>query len=863
MNKLLTSAAALAAFLLLFWSSFQPSPITEAHNATIWYVNAAATGGSDGSSWVDSFADLQDALAVAATGDEIWVAAGLYKPTADETDREATFHLLNGVALYGGFAGHESAWDERDWESNITVLSGDIENNDLTNSHGVVTDTANIIGANSYHVVVGSGTDETTVLDGFIITAGQANHAYFAFPCTERCGGGIFNDSGSPKLSNISVSGNYATMFGGGLYNTSSSSPMLSNIHFVANSAAHGGGIFNGENSQPTFVSVVIQSNYAQQWGGGMYNDSSSPSLADVTFTSNSANSGGGMYNNNGSMPTLDYVTFTENSANGAGGGMINAANSSASISNVIFERNSASSGGGGMFNASGSNPTLTNVLFSENFSSFFGGGGMYNSSSNPVLNDVTFQNNSSVNGGGMYNGSSNPVLNRVSFSYNSASGGGGMMNEWNSSPVLTNVTFIGNSGGGMLNINGSSPELTNALFSGNVAYAGGAMYNSLDSSPTVINATFSGNSASAYGGGIFNVANSNATIQNSIFWGNQDSSGIGTAASSIYNSSNATPAISYSLIQGSNGSGPDWDSELGTDLGNNLDTDPLFIEPPDPTDAPTLAGNLRLQIGSPSIDAGNNAYVDGVTTDLDGHLRIFGPQVDLGSFEARYGTLVVNVVGQGSVEITPDQPQYLYGDVITLTATAGPGWRFVGWSGNATGEDSPLTLTFDGDATVTATFEQEEYTLTLNIVDNGSVAVDPEQAVYFYGDVVTLTAVAAPGWAFSGWSGDATGEENPLTLTFDGDATVTATFEQEEYTLTLNIVGNGSVTVDPEQAVYFYGDVVTLTAVAGPGWRFAGWSGDATGEDNPATLLINGDTGVTAIFKQVQFDVYLPLVLR
>jgi hypothetical protein len=79
-----------------------------AGNAAVIYVKADAGGGNDGSSWLDAYTDLQVALAVAAAGDSIWVAAGTYKPTAG-TSRTATFLMKNGVALIGGFAGVETS----------------------------------------------------------------------------------------------------------------------------------------------------------------------------------------------------------------------------------------------------------------------------------------------------------------------------------------------------------------------------------------------------------------------------------------------------------------------------------------------------------------------------------------------------------------------------------------------------------------------------------------------------------------------------------------------------------------------------------------------------------------------------------
>jgi hypothetical protein len=118
-------------------------------------VKHDAAGSNDGSSWQGAYTDLQDALAVAQTGDEIWVAEGLYYPTSDAINRTATFELQEGVALYGGFAGTETERDQRDWEDNVTVPSGDIDGNDTTDARGVVVTLTHIVGDNAYHVLCG------------------------------------------------------------------------------------------------------------------------------------------------------------------------------------------------------------------------------------------------------------------------------------------------------------------------------------------------------------------------------------------------------------------------------------------------------------------------------------------------------------------------------------------------------------------------------------------------------------------------------------------------------------------------------------------------------------------------------------
>jgi hypothetical protein len=151
------AAAFFTSFLVL---CLLPAIFTQANTQTI-YVHDSATGANNGSSWTNAYTDLQSALGAASAGDEIWVASGIYKPTAT-TSRSATFQLSNGVAIYGGFDGTETMLSDRDWTMNICILSGDI------GSIGVDTD-------NSYHVVTGSYTNSTAILDGFRVVDGRAN----------------------------------------------------------------------------------------------------------------------------------------------------------------------------------------------------------------------------------------------------------------------------------------------------------------------------------------------------------------------------------------------------------------------------------------------------------------------------------------------------------------------------------------------------------------------------------------------------------------------------------------------------------------------------------------------------------------
>jgi predicted outer membrane repeat protein len=588
------------------------------------FVDARATGANNGSSWVDAFAGLQEALIVATVSpqvDEIRVAEGIYKPTgfapspppppppppqsplspppplppSPAGDRMATFQLINGVTIKGGYAGFgEPDPNARDIDAYKTVLSGDI---------GSVV----YQGDNCYHVVTGSFADETAVLDGFSITAGHADGHNI-----ESSGGGMVNWDGSPTVRNCIFSGNSAEWNGGGMANERNSRPTLVNCTFSGNSAREGGAMCNRESS-PTVTNCIFSGNSSGLWGGGMFNDQSSPMVTTCVFSGNSGSNGGGMINSNSSSPTVTNCTFSGNSAEWNGGGIYNSVHSRATLTNCTFRENWAKNGGG-MWNSQ-SSPTLTNCVFSRNSAREWGGGMCNLSGSNPTLTNCTFSGNSAiVRGGGMYNKSSMPTLNNCKFIENSASYGGGMENYYHGNPMLTNCTFSGNSaglwGGGVDNVE-SSPRMANCMFIGNSAEnEGGGMCNSWYSRPMLANCTFAGNSASngnalACGPHSYNHP-SNLWLINCILW---------NGGNGIWNNDNSTITITYSDVQG------DWPG-----IGN-IDADPCFVD--------AANGDYHLLPGSPCINAGAPGYVGGPNeTDLDGKPRAIGGRIDMGVYE-------------------------------------------------------------------------------------------------------------------------------------------------------------------------------------------------------------------------------------
>jgi hypothetical protein len=388
------------------------------------YVNSTATGANDGTSWNDAYVDLQPAIDAAAPGDEIWVAAGTYKPTSwpngGSDDREKHFSLRNGVTVYGGFAGTETSLHERDVEMNETILSGDLNNDDNVDVSG---DPINR-GDNSYHVFYHAETvylDHTAVLDGFTILGGNADS--------------------SPHDS------------GGGMFNYGNSSPTLSSCMFRNNSASNqGGGMCNGESSSPSLFNCTFSANSASESGGGMYNYVSSPDLSKCTFSDNSADyGGGGMCNIVSASPTLFDCAFNGNSTRyGDGGGMFNGLYSSPMLDSCTFSENSVRiGGGGGMYNSWDSTPTLTNCTFS--FNSAGGGGGMKNyDSSSPTLFNCTFNGNSAVSGGSMSSSfDSSPLLINCILWNNNAHNLGNEVRNSESTPIYAHCDIQGSGGSG------------------------------------------------------------------------------------------------------------------------------------------------------------------------------------------------------------------------------------------------------------------------------------------------------------------------------------------------------------------------------------------------------------------------------
>lgn len=266
------------------------------------YVNESQTAlREDGTSWATAYRTLSAALSQIQWSREraweIWVAKGVYNAGRQ------SYTMINKVAIYGGFAGNETRLEQRNWESNETILAADyvpVIMNSFSEAYKL---------------------DTTAVLDGFIIMKGgdlsvEGGGVYnkYASPVIRNCtiqhcygsyGGGMYNVYSNPVIYNTVFRENFADYEGGGIYNISSN-PVLVNVSLVNNnSRTGGGGMFNGKGSKTIMINNLIACNYTDGEGGGVLNEDAGCTMINTTVSGNFAEKAAGLRNRYNSGPTL------------------------------------------------------------------------------------------------------------------------------------------------------------------------------------------------------------------------------------------------------------------------------------------------------------------------------------------------------------------------------------------------------------------------------------------------------------------------------------------------------------------------------------------------------------------------------
>jgi len=340
---------------------FDPAacPAIDTGDPRIRYVDIDAPAGGDGLAWGTAFTHVQDGidaaecvvLALGGTA-QVWVAEGTYY--IFEKCFNDTVRLREGVELYGGFGGDESALEERDWTAHVATLDG----------HGSEGSEERVL-----HVVLGA---DAAVLDGFAVEGGKAdvtaaNSAglWFLIHQWNTLGGGLYSADASLAVRNCTFSGNSAANWGGAIC-FSGGSLWLEGCAFSGNSAVAGSSVFADEGASVhvsdctftesgsfavafSFSDVEVQGcGFAGNTGGAFYADTSDVTISASSFVDNSTfGSGGAIHSQFGGSIAVESSLFAGNSAGGYGGVVWGVGASTSIFANCTFSGNSADSGGG------------------------------------------------------------------------------------------------------------------------------------------------------------------------------------------------------------------------------------------------------------------------------------------------------------------------------------------------------------------------------------------------------------------------------------------------------------------------------------------------------------------------------------
>ena len=225
---------------LLVLLACSPLFFTAVGECAVIHVKPEGNNANDGLTWDNAKQIVQAGLNTAVSGDEVWVATGTY------IER---IILKQGVGLYGGFAGTETTWDQRDWTANVTVLDGNKGGSVVTSS---------------------SGATATTRIDGFTIRNGTGIDNGWEIGL--MIGGGIYCYGSDLTIANNIITGNSANFQGAGIY-CYYSSPTITNNTIIGNTGGdRGGSGICCASSSPTIANNTIAGNGP---GTAIYCDSS------------------------------------------------------------------------------------------------------------------------------------------------------------------------------------------------------------------------------------------------------------------------------------------------------------------------------------------------------------------------------------------------------------------------------------------------------------------------------------------------------------------------------------------------------------------------------------------------------------
>lgn len=442
------------------------------------YVDGSASGANDGTSWTDAYTNIYSAWNNSIEGDEIWVAQGTY--LAAES-RMGFTSLNKNIKMYGGFLGTEANENERNAEVNVTIISGDINQDDIQG------DTINRLDNAMHLLFLDTLVNNNTIIDGFTFRNGHADNQNGSG--NSRRAGAILS-YGSPIIKNCSFIENYG-YFAGAVYprGTEASNTIIDQCKFNSNKGGFGASIYTVTASNLQILNTEFTNNSADFNAGAVYTNQANTQIINCQFSDNETgtdNRGGAIYNTTGNLDIEDCL-FLNNSASRTGGAIHSTTDTNfvnqVNITNSTFTGNT-SIGWGGAITLYGENQTLNleNCDLIEN-NCFQSGGALHIGFLGSLnLTDCTLKSNSSTNAGGAIfaqNENAKLVLKTSIFEENMAESSGGAISATSGQQTeIDNCQFLTNNTpgvGGALNIGEDTMDLStlilsNSIFEGNTS---------------------------------------------------------------------------------------------------------------------------------------------------------------------------------------------------------------------------------------------------------------------------------------------------------------------------------------------------------------------------------------------------------
>jgi hypothetical protein len=852
------------------------------------------------SNWTTAATSIQDAIDVAAVGDVIWVTNGVYANggkvmAGDLTNRVALNKAVTVCSVNGPQETViQGQWDAVStngpgavrcaWLTNGAVLRGFTLRGGATRSTG---DGHSPLGSGggvwcaSTNAVVANCTIKANAawLDGGGAYSGTLNNC--ALTGNSASFGGAGGGSFDATLNNCTLTGNSASSIGGGSYGGT-----LNNCTLAGNSTLEGG----GGSAYGTLNNCTLTGNSTSSIGGG----SAYGTLNNCTLTGNSCGGIGG----GSAYGTLNNCTLTGNTAGSGGGGGGGAYGGT--LNNCTLTGNSASPGAG----ASGA--TLNNCIAYYNLgqnhlasslnyccTTPLPDSGTGNFANTPLLDAnlrlpmnspcVNAGNNTYVVGATDLAGRPRIIGGTVDVGayefqgpyLNVAATAGGSVIRDPDQPdyppgSLVTVTAIAATGYGFIRWTGDASGNTNplpvtmstnksitAVFAstaltltiqgvGTVAKAPDQPYYSVGE-PVTLSAT--AGRWHVFSAWLDGPASNPRTV----------TIGESNAYTAVFMPTTPLETVTIGGV-----------SRLAPVGMPAVVVDGVFIVTPQASARGSAlvtlsttfpGGSLLYTLGGADPAVSGTLYAGPFTVGKAGLLRTIAYTSDFTQSVAGdpvsitiLPTLTALTYGGGSVAIEPPAGDYFSNSLAVVTATSTPGWTFLQWLGDAAGTNPVVNLSMTRSKTVRAVFGTALSTAT---VGGGSVVVSPLSPLYPYGSLVRLTPVPATGNYHALWANAAAGRtNNPLLFAVtNANRTVTAVFASLSGTLTnaLTVIpdGRGEVDLSPPGNRYRTNSSVVLQATPELGQAFLGWSGAASGSENPLTVTLNSNKVITASFTK------------